>query len=58
MHGEKNDRGGKKSPPPPMGLGLSIITEIYLKCLTIKWPTTGNHLEYHTDIQKYSHMES
>ena len=22
MHGEKNDRGGLKKPPPPMGLGL------------------------------------
>ena len=23
MHGEKNDRGGAESAPPPMGLGLS-----------------------------------
>ena len=22
MHGEKNDRGAIKAPPPPMGLGL------------------------------------
>ena len=36
MHGEKNDRGGGaiKAPPPPMGLGLNLIslTLIRLAC--------------------------
>ena len=32
MHGEKNDRGGAKKSPPPMGLGLmqnNIYSDIF-----------------------------